>query len=300
MSADNSSHGVLTGRKQYFVLGLTALIGIVALACYAMARGVIRELSVAQLQTDFISAVSHEFRSPLTTLLQLTELLAFGRIHDEKRRTLYFDVLHKETVRLHSLVENLLDFGRMESGRTQYRPESIVLYELVRDAVQHYEEELGGSGYSFELTGSAGATVHADREALRRLVRNLLENAVKYSPECRTVWIETGEENGSAVLRVRDRGMGIAPHEQASVFDKFVRGTAAKQACIQGTGIGLAMVKEIVRGHRGEVHLDSAVGRGSTFTVRLPLCATGVRNDEDPGGGGRTWNRFGLGRRSSG
>ena len=109
------------------------IAALVALACYAMARGVIRELKAAQLQTDFVSAVSHEFRSPLTTLLQLTELLAHDRIHDEDRRRLYFDILHKETGRLHGLVENLLDFGRMEAGRTQYRPESIDLYELVRD-----------------------------------------------------------------------------------------------------------------------------------------------------------------------
>ena len=216
-------------------------------------------------------AVSHEFRSPLTTLLQLTELLAHDRIHDEDRRRLYFDILHKETGRLHGLVENLLDFGRMEAGRTQYRPESIDLYELVRDAVRDYQEEIGDSGYGFELTGTVGAPLRADREALRRLVRNLLENAVKYSPECRTVWIETGQESGRAVLRVRDRGMGIPPIEQVHIFDKFVRGSAAKQACIQGTGIGLAMVREIVRGHEGEVHLASEVGQGSTFTVRLPL-----------------------------
>jgi signal transduction histidine kinase len=270
-TGNDSSHALFVGRERYLVLGLVFIAALVALACYAMARGVIRELKAAQLQTDFVSAVSHEFRSPLTTLLQLTELLAHDRIHDENRRRLYFDILHKETGRLHGLVENLLDFGRMEAGRTQYRPESIDLYELVRDTVRDYQEEIGGSGYGFELTGAAGAPLRADREALRRLVRNLLENAVKYSPECRTVWIEAAEESGSAVLRVRDRGMGIPPLEQVHIFDKFVRGSAAKQACIHGTGIGLAMVREIVRGHEGEVHLASEVGQGSTFTVRLPL-----------------------------
>jgi two-component system, OmpR family, sensor histidine kinase SenX3 len=103
------------------------------------------------------------------------------------------------------------------------------------------------------------------------MVRNLLENAVKYSPACQTVWIEAGQEEGRAVLRVKDRGMGIAPREQSRVFDKFVRGEAAKDACIQGTGIGLAMVRAIVNEHGGEVHLQSEVGQGSTFTIRLPL-----------------------------
>jgi two-component system sensor histidine kinase SenX3 len=103
------------------------------------------------------------------------------------------------------------------------------------------------------------------------VVRNLLENAVKYSPECRIVWIETGGENSNAVLRVRDHGMGIPQHEQNRIFDKFVRGQAAKDSCTQGTGIGLAMVRQIVHAHEGEVLLASGVGQGSTFTVRLPL-----------------------------
>jgi signal transduction histidine kinase len=251
-------------------LGLTLVAGIVALACYAMTRGVIRELNAARLQSDFVSAVSHEFRSPLTTLRQLTELLASGRIQDETRRRTYFDFLQKETGRLHALVENLLDFGRMEAGRRQYRPEQSDLYELVGDTVRDYQEEISGLGYGFELTGDA-VSVRADREAIRRVVRNLLENAVKYSPECHTVWIETGSENGRAVLRVRDRGMGIPIEEQPRVFDRFVRGQAAKQACIKGTGIGLAMVREIVKAHAGQVHLASEVGKGSTFTIRLPL-----------------------------
>jgi signal transduction histidine kinase len=262
---------LLARRDRLYVAGLLAIALVVGLACYAMVRGVLREIRATRLQSDFVSAVSHEFRSPLTTLCQLTEMLAQGRVHDESRRRTYFDVLQKEAGRLNRLVENLLDFGRMEAGRRQYRPESVDLYELVREAVYVFQEEISGSGYGFELTGGAGIALEADREALRRVVRNLVENAVKYSPDSRTVWIEASQESGNAVLRVRDAGMGIAPQEQERVFDKFVRGQAAKVACIQGSGIGLAMVKEIVTAHQGEVHLASEVGQGSTFTVCLPL-----------------------------
>jgi signal transduction histidine kinase len=249
-------------------------------ACFAMARGVIKELETARLQSDFVSAVSHEFRSPLTTLRQLTELLAHGRIQNEERRRLYFDVLQKETSRLHRLVENLLDFGRMEADRKQYSPEPLDLVDVVQEEVREYRDEVLGSGYSFEFGGDRLPTpVTADREAMRRIVRNLLENAVKYSPEKRTVWVETARENGSAVLTVRDEGMGIAADEQPKIFDKFVRGEAAKKACIQGTGIGLAMVKEIVRAHDGEVAVSSNIGEGSTFTVRLPLRRAANRSD---------------------
>lgn len=266
--------GVLYARRNYFLLGLAAVAAIVALACYAMSRGVIRELNATRLQSDFVSAVSHEFRSPLTTLRQLTELLACGRIQNEERRRLYFDVLQKETSRLHRLVENLLDFGRMEADRKQYSPEPLNLVDVVHQEVREYEFEIHGSGYSFEVGGDReAAPVTADREAIRRVVRNLLENAVKYSPDKRTVWVETASENGNAVLMVRDEGMGIAAAEQPRIFDKFVRGEAAKKSCIQGTGIGLAMVKEIVQAHNGQVAVRSIPGEGSTFTVRLPLRA---------------------------
>ena len=113
--------GITTERRNSLIFALAAIVLLVLLACYAMARGVLREAAAGQLQSDFVSAVSHEFRSPLTTLRQLTELLADGRIQDEGRRLRYFSVLQQETSRLHQLVENLLDFGRMDAGRLRYQ-----------------------------------------------------------------------------------------------------------------------------------------------------------------------------------
>jgi signal transduction histidine kinase len=272
ISNNDSVARLFPERRQLFILALVLVVLLVGVACYAMMRGVLREMAAGQLQSDFVSAVSHEFRSPLTTLRQLTELLSEGRIHDESRRRLYFDVLRKETLRLYQLVEDLLDFGRMDAGRRQYRLERIDFCELVREGVLAYRDESNGNGHTIELTSNNGSLlVHGDREALRRVVRNLVENAVKYSPNAQTVWVETGSEKRSAVLRVRDAGIGIPPDERSRIFEKFVRGEAAKQACIPGTGVGLAMVQEIVRVHHGELDLDSEVGRGSTFVVRLPL-----------------------------
>jgi signal transduction histidine kinase len=263
---------LLATRRNYFIVALVAIVALVSSACYAMARGVLREATAGQLQSDFVSAVSHEFRSPLTTLRQLTELLAHGRIQDESRRRLYFDVLQKETSRLHQLVENLLDFGRMDAGRRQYRIEPLDFSALVRDGIDEYANEASANGHRIELNADGRSlVVEADREALKRAVRNLLENAVKYSPDAPRVWVETGSDGQVAVLRVRDAGIGVPVEERSRIFEKFVRGEAAKKACIQGTGIGLAMVKEIVRAHRGDVDVHSEVGRGSTFTIRLPL-----------------------------
>ena len=237
-----------------------------------MARGVIREWQTMRVQSDFVAAVSHEFRSPLTTLGQLTELLADRRVDDAARRQTYFEVMHKETLRLQRLVDNLLDFGRMEANRRDYAHEPLDLVELVRAGVEDYQREAEQNGYEIKLTSPADAVpVCGDRDALSRVVRNLLENAVKYSPDCPTVWVAAARDHGTAVLSVRDNGIGIAANEHARIFDRFVRGAAAKQACIQGTGIGLAMVKEIVQAHHGELEVISEPGAGSIFTVRIPL-----------------------------
>jgi two-component system sensor histidine kinase SenX3 len=138
--------------------------------------------------------------------------------------------------------------------------------------VADFTEEAEARGFRIETNlGSAVATVQADEEAFRRAIRNLLENAVKYSPECKTVWVEGAVNDHQVSISVRDQGMGIEAREQREIFHKFVRGAAAKKAGIKGTGIGLSMVHQISRALGGEIHLQSKVGAGSTFTIVLPL-----------------------------
>jgi signal transduction histidine kinase len=259
-------------RRALWLGGVALMLALVLAGAYAMYRGVNRELRVAQLQSDFVSAVSHEFRSPLTTLRTITELLAQDRISDEPRRRQSYVFLERETGRLQRLVEDLLDFGRMESGRKQYRIVPHDVFALVRAAVTDFREDGLASGFQIEMNLDPGpATVQADEEALRRAIRNLLENAVKYSPECRTVWVDGAVNGHHATITVRDQGMGIEPHEQREIFQKFVRGAAAKKAGIKGTGIGLSMVHQIIDAMGGQIRVDSAAGAGSTFTILLPL-----------------------------
>jgi signal transduction histidine kinase/tetratricopeptide (TPR) repeat protein len=266
------SAGVAASRRALWLAGVVLMVMLVLASGYAVHRGVSQESRVARLQSDFVAAVSHEFRSPLTTLRTITELLAQNRITDESRRRQSYTFLDRETNRLHRLVEDLLDFGRMESGRKQYRMEQYDAFRLVRSAVADFSEEASANGFHVETNlGPGPATVQADEEALRRAVRNLLENAMKYSPECRTVWVD-GEVNDHRVsISVRDQGMGIDPREQRAIFQKFVRGNAAKKAGIKGTGIGLSMVHQISEALGGEIRLQSKVGVGSTFTIVLPL-----------------------------
>jgi signal transduction histidine kinase len=263
-------------NRALWLVGVGLMLILVLAGAYALYRGVSRELRVAQLQSDFVSAVSHEFRSPLTSLSGISELLATGRLTDESRKDQAYTFLQRETGRLKRLVEDLLDFGRMESGRKQYQIEPHDVFGVVRAVVADFREEALAGGFEVELNLDADApSVKADEGELRRAIRNLLENAVKYSPECRTVWVEGRVNHRQVAISVRDRGMGIEPREQREVFQKFVRGAAAKKAGIKGTGIGLSMVRQIVDACGGEIRLDSVAGEGSTFTLFFPLAGAG-------------------------
>jgi signal transduction histidine kinase len=264
--------GATASRRSLWVAGVALMVLLVLASGYAVHRGISQEFRVARLQSDFVAAVSHEFRSPLTTLRTITELLAQNRIADDSRRRQSYLFLDRETNRLHRLVEDLLDFGRTESGRKQYRIEPHDAFQLVRAAVADFSQDATANGFQVETNLGAGpATVQADEEALRRAMRNLLENAMKYSPECRTVWVDGEVKDHRVSISVRDQGMGIDPREQGAIFQKFVRGNAAKKAGIKGTGIGLSMVRQISEALGGEIRLESKLGAGSTFTIVLPL-----------------------------
>ena len=223
-----------------------------------------------QLQSEFVAAVSHEFRTPLTPLRSITELLLQGRITDEARRREGYAFLNSETARLQRFVEDLLDLSRWESN--QYRLETCDAFQLVRAAVTDLHEEAEAKGFQIQTSlVTVPASIRADDEALRRTVRNLLENAMKYSPQCRTVWVDGKIDHHRVSISVRDHGMGIAASEQRLIFERFRRSEAAKKAGIKGTGLGLAMVKQITEAMGGEIQLQSEVGVGSTFTILLPL-----------------------------
>lgn len=265
-----------SSRRTLLIGGAALMLMVILSAGYVVHRAISRELRVAQLQSDFVAAVSHEFRAPLTTLRTITELLVLHRIPDESRRQQSYVFLDHETNRLHRLVEDLLDFGRMESGRKQYRTEDHDAFQLVRATVADFIQQAEANDFRVEADigpaeGRAAATVQVDEEAFCRALRNLLDNAMKYSPACRTVWVSGAVQDHQVLISVRDQGMGIGVEEQRAIFQKFVRGNAAKKAGIKGTGIGLAMVQQIAEAMGGEVRLQSEVGVGSTFTLVLPL-----------------------------
>ena len=260
-------------RRNLLLLGLALVISILFTSVYFIGRAVNREFEVARVQSDFVAAVSHEFRSPLTSMRHLIELLATDRVPDEPSRERFYEVLGRETKRLQRLVEQLLDFRRMDEGAMELTMQPVDASELVEKVAAEFRDEMSALGYTLEVAiNGLRPVLRGDQDALARALWNLLENAVRYSSDCNTVWLEVAEaEDGRLAIKVRDRGVGIAEEEQAAIFKKFVRGSSSQNLGARGTGLGLAMVVEIVRAHGGEVRLESEVGRGSMFTIMLPL-----------------------------
>ena len=270
-----AADAVSRGRLRIWIAGVALLSLIVIGGAIVIMRATARELTVAGLQTDFVAAVSHEFRTPLTSLRQIGEVLHDGRVSDDRRR-IYYEALLRQTERLHHLVETLLDFGRMEAGRSPYRKEPTDLVPWARSVVDQFSREVGDRGYSVEFT-AAGETpipVVADAQALTNALWNLLDNAVKYSPACRTIEVVVERRGNEAAVHVRDRGLGIPAAEQRQIFRKFVRGAEAKRQNIAGTGIGLAMVEHIMKAHGGRVRVESQPESGSTFSLEIPCHAS--------------------------
>lgn len=194
---------------------------------------------MARLQSDFVSAVSHEFRTPLTSMLQLSHMLRAGRVIDEDRPAQYYDVLVRES-------ERLLTFGRGEAKAERYRFESVDACELARQVASEFERHAG----EWHLAMSAPSTpcrLRADREMLSLALWNLLDNSMKYSPERRTTWIDVLSQGAHVAIAVRDEGVGIAKKDRRRIFRKFERGPHDQTADVQGSGIGLALVQRVVQ-----------------------------------------------------
>jgi signal transduction histidine kinase len=252
-------------------LWVAAVLTVVWLTGAAfIVHAISRETRAAQLQSDFVAAVSHEFRSPLSSLCQISELLSMERLHSPDQRHQAYEVLSRESERLRRLVEGLLDFGRFEAGAEIYHFESLEIGAFLKSIVSEFQDRVSAAGCTVELrVPDEEIFVSADREALSRAILNLLDNAMKYSPECRTVWVEAGRDRNRISITVRDQGLGIPLSEQREIFERFVRGADSKARRIRGTGIRLAMVRHIVQAHGGEILLASQPGSGSRFTIVL-------------------------------
>lgn len=252
---------------------LGVLLVLVAAGGYAIARLVRSEVAIGRLQSDFVAAVSHEFRTPLASIRHLVDLLDESDAMPTERRTEFYRAIGRNAVRLHRLVESLLDFSRMESGRTPYHRVPVDAEALARTVVSDFTTDLRGRGVEVHVTVAASGhtTVEADAPSLGLALWNLLDNAVKYSPAGTPVEVQVARRDDAVVLSVVDHGHGVPADEQQAVFSRFSRGEAARRLGIPGTGIGLAIVSHVARGHGGNATVTSGHDGGSRFEIVLPI-----------------------------
>jgi signal transduction histidine kinase len=250
-----------------------ALIGGVSLALRAADRAV----KLSTMKSDFVSNVSHELRTPVASIRVFGELLRLGRAQSPEKIREYGEHIESESRRLTRLIDNILDFSRIESGRKEYKFTLGDVREVIEEVVRTFEVRLGAHGFRIALVASGDALppLRMDADAIAQAFQNLLDNAIKYSGDSKEVVVTLSAENGYVAIAVRDHGIGIARDEQRKVFDRFHRVGTGLIHDVKGSGLGLSIVHHIVAAHGGRVSVDSELGSGSTFTMLLPI-ANGV------------------------
>ncbi len=231
-----------------------------------------REVALARLRTQFIANVSHELRTPLTAVRMFIESLKMNPDLDAPTRADYLDTMLRETERLSRLVNNVLEFSRIERDRKTYVLRPVALPGLVRSVVTSFGPLLEQAGYKLEtaIEDDVGEA-KADPDALEQAILNLLANAMKYSGASREIHLRLARQDGRAAIEVRDFGIGIPAGEQRRIFESFYRVPSSENRSVPGAGLGLTLVRHVIEGHGGEVLVESAPGKGSAFTLVLPL-----------------------------
>lgn len=263
------------GQTLYHV-GLTVLaIGTLLIAMWLLVRLSRREMALVEMKANFVADVSHELKTPLALIRMFAETLQSGRISSDEKRQEYYEIITRESTRLTHLIDNILDFARIDAGRKEYHLEPIDVVEVVRNTYDTYRSHLEHCGFEHHFTVSpAVPQVDADPGAIAQALINLITNSIKYSSDERYIAIDVSPDTRrgkhGALISVHDRGIGIRPEDRAHLFDGFFRSSDRRVREKGGAGLGLGLVKHIVDSHNGMLDVESRLVKGSTFRIFLP------------------------------
>lgn len=258
-------------RTQTSLLLFGSLLFFVSVGAIYMIRSVRKELQVAQMKSDFVANISHEFRTPLSLISMFAETLELGRVKNDAKKMEYYGVIHSEAQRLSKLVNAILNFSHIESGQRSYQMKEFVLQDLLEDITKSYRYHAQQRGFLFRLSmPSEKILLNADYEALTEAIINLIDNGMKYSQEKKEISLNCGIEDTMVFIEVGDKGIGFRAEEKDRIFDKFYRVPTGNVHNVKGSGIGLSIVKHVIDAHEGRIEVESAPGEGSTFRLLLP------------------------------
>ena len=254
-------------------LGVTVLVLVLLLGGMALTiRATDREARLAQAKSNFVANVSHELKTPLSLLSLFSEILELGRVKNDEKKLEYYRIIRHESLRLNKIIDNILDFSKIEAGRKTYNFAEGDMAEVIENVLSSYRYQITNSGFNVQ------ANVHPDlppvlidRDAMSQAISNLLDNAIKYSGDVKQLSITTEIVRSELAVVIADHGIGIPRAEQAKIFEKFYRVGNGLVHDVKGSGLGLSLVKHIIEAHRGTISVESDVGKGSRFTILLPL-----------------------------
>ena len=253
--------------------GATVLVLLFLLLGMALIiRATDREARLAQAKSNFVSNVSHELKTPLSLLNLFSEILELGRVNSEEKKTEYYRIIRHESLRLNKMIDNILDFSKIEAGRKAYVFAAGDMAEVIDHVLSSYRYQIVNSGFDVQTNIQPDLPpVLIDRDAMEQAISNLLDNAIKYSRDVKQLSITVERRAANLAIEIADRGIGIPRAEQGKVFEKFYRVGNGLVHDVKGSGLGLSLVKHIVEAHNGTITVESEVGKGSRFTILLPL-----------------------------
>jgi signal transduction histidine kinase/tetratricopeptide (TPR) repeat protein len=255
-----------------FLYIFLAILAVLLCGLFFTLKIVNNELNLSRMKSHFISTVSHEFKSPLTSIRQMAEMLAHERISTPEKQKQYFETILQQSERLSHLIENILDFSRIEEGHKTFRFEKGDVVPLVKEMVESFQILTADREFRITLeVPEPLPQIVFDREGISQVMHNLLDNAVKYSGDSRSIEVTLVRRGDRIVIGIRDHGYGIQKEEQEKIFSRFYRAGEELTQNVKGSGIGLTIVRQIVEAHHGEVTVDSSPGKGSLFSVELPI-----------------------------
>ncbi|MEA1886207.1 MAG: HAMP domain-containing sensor histidine kinase [Bacteroidota bacterium] len=259
-------------RASIFLYIFIAIVIILAFGLFFTLQTVNNELNLSKMKSQFMSTVSHEFKSPLTSIRQMSEMLVQGRVPSLQRQNKYHKTILNQSERLSHLIDNILDFSKMEEGQKLFHFEKSDIVPVVRNIVESFQNHTAEQGFNISFTVSEPVPdVVFDREAMEQVVHNLLDNACKYSGDSRKIDVKIVAKGNKVIISVRDFGIGIKREDHDKIFSRFFRAGEELTQTVKGSGIGLTIVKQLVEAHNGEILVDSEIGKGCTFIVTIPL-----------------------------